>query len=737
MNFLFSKAKGDLTATDFDRFDADFSRTLLHLMPCATGPVSFLSLQDAAEEKENQLVNSLSWEEGIKKVIRHKQPVIVPDEPVIFLPIWNDTNLSGIAVLEGVDLHFVNTLSGEWLSDRSRIISREFGMIKKLATDPLTGLLNGNHLRCELDRMLAEKAFFTLALLEIFPRVKNAEKAQQSIIKACYHLNSYSVRMPVHYMGWGVFALVWPGVEEEQSQKLGKAALNLFKRERFSNAHLGMLTVSSNSAVEEREEFTSEQVMDEAWQALRTAYQRGPFSLCSFSSISNLDRHPLYKLSHAVLHRFRRLWRKKERFTVILLQPDEEFSKSGLSKRVLTLLDAGTELIHDDEKQLFVYLPDVTEEKALTWAQSIRKKIWEATGTSFSMGIAVFPGNGFKKIDIPMNAKKALLHGEFFGPGTVTPFDAVSLNVSGDIYYNEGDLNKAVKEYRLGLVLDPNNINLMNSLGEAYAQMNRHKMAIQYFEKVLTVDPRNYMALFNLGVCQATLGENERAVDYFEKALTIIANNSGNDERSKVLWCDEYSELLLHLGRLYCKAGRYDETIALLSDCPSINNGAGNAETIEKSSIRRGGAFRYLGKAYKGVGKNQKSITYLQRAINYNPRDASSLSLLGELYHLENQGDDIALSLCKQALDLDDTKWQHSYRVGWLNFRLGNLKEAESLLLECLARNNRCVPAIHLMGQVYEKLNMNNQAVKMYKKVLRLEPTHSQARSALAELKVR
>jgi len=737
MNFLFDRAKGDLAAADFDHFDADFSRALLHLMPCASGPVSLLSLQDVAEKKENPLFGSASWEEGIKKVVNHKQPVVIPKESVIFLPIWNDRNLVGVAALEGVDAHFASTLSEEWLNDRSRIISREFGMIKKLATDPLTGLLNGVHLRSELNQMLAEKVSFTLALLEIFPRVKNAEKAQQSIIRACYHLNFYSVQMPLHYLGWGVFALIWPGVEEEQSQKLGKAVLNLFKREKFSNAHLGMVTVNNNPAVEDREEFTFQKVMDEAWQALRTAYRRGPFSLCSFLSITNLDHHPLSKLSPAVLHQFRRLWRKKERFTVILLRPDEEIPRFDLSKRILSLLDVGTELVHGDQKQLFVYLPDVDEEKTLSWVQSIRKKIKEATGISFSMGIAAFPTNSFRKNDIPVNAKKALLHGEFFGPGTITPFDAVSLNVSGDIYYNEGDLNKAVKEYRTGLVLDPNNINLMNSLGEAYAQMNRHKIAIQYFEKVLTVDSRNYMALFNLGVCRVTLGENDRAVDYFEKALTTIANHSGNDERSKILWCDEYSELLLHLGRLYCRTGRYDETIALLSGCPSINNGAENAETIERSSIRRGGAFRYLGKAYKGVGKKQEAITYLQRAINYNPRDASSLSLLGELYHLEKQGDDIALSLCKQALDLDDTKWQHFYRVGWLNFRLGNLEESESLLQECLTRNKRCVAAIHLLGQVYEKLNMNDQAIKMYKKVLRLEPAHSQARSALAELKLR
>jgi hypothetical protein len=45
---------------------------------------------------------------------------------------------------------------------------------------------------------------------------------------------------------------------------------------------------------------------------------------------------------------------------------------------------------------------------------------------------------------IVTNAEKALDHAGFFGPGTITGFDAVSLNISGDRRYQAGDIAGAI-----------------------------------------------------------------------------------------------------------------------------------------------------------------------------------------------------------------------------------------------------------------------------------------------------
>ena len=68
-----------------------------------------------------------------------------------------------------------------------------------------------------------------------------------------------------------------------------------------------------------------------------------------------------------------------------------------------------------------------------------------------------------------------------------------------------------------------------------------------------------------------------------------------------------------------------------------------------------------LGEAYAATGKNKKAIGQLQSAVQLNPHDAKSLSLLGELYAVEGEGSDIALSLCNQAVALDDHSWDNWY----------------------------------------------------------------------------
>ena len=50
----------------------------------------------------------------------------MPKKTILFLPLWGAGAIVGIAAVEGVDEQFADVLSEEWLSDRSRIISREF-----------------------------------------------------------------------------------------------------------------------------------------------------------------------------------------------------------------------------------------------------------------------------------------------------------------------------------------------------------------------------------------------------------------------------------------------------------------------------------------------------------------------------------------------------------------------------------------------------------------------------------
>ncbi len=729
-----------LCPEDFRHFGRKFSTTVLQLLPFAEGPVTIVGSTDDFSEILQDLNKPKYWHKYIKRVLRHRGATLAVEKPVLFLPAWDADSIVGITAVEGIDPQFAHVLSKEWLSDRSRIISREFLLHKQLAMEPVTGMFNGLHLHETLDDLLTnpnltyfnrnnkdiKDAGFTnisLFLIEIHPRSNNAEKSLTSIVKAGYFLESLLGQHVLYHMGHGVFGFIGHDLDEEHAKVLGGNLLSWFRREGFSRIHIGINTTEGRDAkgpaVSQGESSFCNILLEQTWVALRKASRRGPYALCTFSSISDPETHPLGKIKPAVMAKLRKFWVDNERFALLLISQDRQLHKKSFPKRLLALIEAEAVAVPVNESEAFVFLADADGGKAQSWVCEFKKKLTDDLGATYSVGVAYFPCVDFKKSDIPLNARKALLHAGFFGSDTVTVFDGVSQNVSGDIYYGDGDLLRAVKEYKKGLEIDPGNTNLLNSLGEAYARMNAPRKARPFFEKILDSEPDHYMGLFNIGITYLTTGEDEKAIEYFEKTLAVSRR-----KREENQWND----LLLQLCRLYCRTGKYSKVITLLKKEKIMAEGK-----IEIPAQNR--LLRYLGEAYSVKRKNNEAIMVLQRAVRYNPHDAQSLSLLGELYADQKQGDEIALSLCEQAVNIDDSLWKHWYRLARVRYKIEHYESALKALKECLRRNSKSVEAINLAGQVYNQLGMKSKAKGMFQKVLRIAPGHKAATAALTKIK--
>jgi len=737
-HYPFEWQERSLCAEDFIHFQNRFSNTTLQQIPFAYGPVTFLDSAADSGDYLNTLKKPKYWIKYSRKVLKRQRSVLASEKPVLFMPVWNAEIIIGVAIIEGVDEQFIDTLSEEWISDRSRIISREFFLLKQLAYDPVTGMLNDRHLQYALDNALSEvqNAYLasnrqtgngaspgntSLLLMEIHPRVNNAEKALNYIIRAGYYLESFLGQDVLHHLGNGIFGLLGQDMDEEQAQKLGKNILSWFRREGFSRIHIGINTINGPGETIPNEQLVvpdTSTVLEQTWSALGKARRRGPFALCTYSSISRPWAHPLRRTQPAVMARLRRLWSEYDKFAILLISQDRELHEKVFPRRILALIEPLVEIVTIDQSEIFVFIANADASTALSWSSKFRKKLPEDLGTTYSIGIAYFPCIDFCKSNIPHNARKALLHSGFYGPDTVTVFDGISQNVSGDIYYGEGDIVRAVKEYTMGLELEPKNANLLNSLGEAYAQMNKTKKSRSFFEAIIQSDSKHYMALFNLGITYLSPGDNERAIEYFEKALAVSKLTAETNQRN---------DLLLQLGKLYCRTGRYKKAIKLIEK-EKVTGKAGSM------TPGRNALLRYLGEAYMGTGSNKKAIMALQRAISYNPHDAYALSMLGELYAMENQGDDIALSLCLQAVNIDDRHWKHWYRLGWIRYKMALYELALEAVKECLRRDRKNPDTFYLAGQVYVKLDAKAKAAKMFQTALRIAPEHKAAASELRKI---
>jgi len=701
MSFPFDLRSKKLDEVDIDLFSLEFAEIVRLFLP--SRKVHFAGPHPGGDLHA-------AWKAGVEMVRNAQKPVVDGGEVEhLYLPLWDGEKLFCVAILDNPPDTYQDS-SSSMLLEKSRLISAEMARVKQFALDPVTGLPGGPMLHNRLQALLQKKRAhengntpFSLLLLEMHPRARDGEQALVIIARSAAFLDSLIGHLftPCH-LGSGIFGLLWEGVGEVQTMKMADLLLRWLKREGFARSRIGI-----RSCLSEEQAVAGEIFLAQAWGALGVARKRGPFALCSHQALSNRSAHPLCPPPARVFAELRKLWQDSDRFALLLVHGDHGDDNGSVSWPDTS----GAPLVRIDEHEAFVYLDGAEQQAAEAWGRDYQARA-AGGNASFSLGIALYPAHGFKKMEMVGNCRKALLHTGFYGPGSMTVFDGVSLNISGDIYYNEGDLARAAKEYRLGLQLDPANINLLNSVAVTLAQMNLYRKAIPLFQQALALEPANFMALYNLGFAYLATEEEGNAMANFEKALAEQ---------------DDNFDLLLQLGKLYCKAGRFADAVNVLRRGEQVGPGG-------VRDISHGAVHRFLGEAYKGLGENGKAMSCLQKAARHNPRDAAALSMLGELFLLERQGDDIALTLCRQAVELDDDDWRHWSRLAAVLTALREYDDALRALRKGLALDGRNSRLFTQLGALYEKRGNAGLAEKMYRKILRLDPLCREATERLAAL---
>ncbi len=345
-----------------------------------------------------------------------------------------------------------------------------------------------------------------------------------------------------------------------------------------------------------------------------------------------------------------------DQFGALVLQIDEPGAASDPGALLLALLRLADALCEEknglwgllDNLRVGLFFPHTGETACLELAERLQAEFSENTGKTATAGIAVYPTLTFEKPAILENAAKALAHAEFFGPGSRVPFDAVSLNISGDRYYQNGDIAGAIQELEMALALDPENVNALNSLGVCRGISGQLDNALFSFETAISLDPRELMPVYNAGYTHLLKKDHAAALQYFHQAEQINA---------------EVYELAFQTGRTYLqiqnpiKARPYLETAARL-----------NPQSCA--------AFRLLGECYHLMERLSDAVTAYKSALKLNAHDAATLSALGFLYEMQGQNAEIALMFCEQGSRFDPENGLFKHRLARIHFNRGQLDEA-------------------------------------------------------------
>ncbi len=255
---------------------------------------------------------------------------------------------------------------------------------------------------------------------------------------------------------------------------------------------------------------------------------------------------------------------------------------------------------------------------------SLIKDLWTNNRLSACAGLTEFPCLNYAKTDSLENCRKALEHAGLTSPPKLACFDSITLTVSADSMFTQGDTFAALEEYKQALAADEKNTLARNSLAICYARLGRMELARQHFQEITSMDPENILARYNLGCVCIKQGDALEAEKFFSRCLDIEP---------------EHAFSLFRLGQL----AENDQEYAKAEKFYIMAGQTSSGDPL---------APRHLARLYWKQGHKEKSREFLHQALLNNPRDAFSLNLMAKIY-LEN-GDDpeIAESLARQGVAL-------------------------------------------------------------------------------------
>jgi tetratricopeptide (TPR) repeat protein len=351
-----------------------------------------------------------------------------------------------------------------------------------------------------------------------------------------------------------------------------------------------------------------------------------------------------------------------------------------------------------------VCLPGADQAAALAWADPLTGG--GESADSVTAGVAVYPFLEFDFDDLVDRAVKALDHATLLGPGSLAAFDAVSLNVSGDKLYSQGRQEEARDEFLRALTIDPEEVNVINSLGVCYGQLGRMDQALDCFQRARDLDPDNIMTHFNLGFALAALGRRDEGIAALTRAAELDP---------------EHDDVRLQLGRLLLLEGLAEEAERHL-------------ERAAAAARPRPLCWRLLGDIQWRRGDLDQAVALYERAVKAAPLDAESLSGLGALFLERGTDSDVALSLCGQAVELAPDNPTHRYRYGWALLMAGRHEAAAAVLADVVEGGFDQPAGAWRWAQALEAGGQTDQAVSALERALELDPDFEPAADMLRRL---
>ncbi len=330
------------------------------------------------------------------------------------------------------------------------------------------------------------------------------------------------------------------------------------------------------------------------------------------------------------------------------------------------------------------------------------------------------------------------------------PKDAEAFFLSGFVYRNQGNSEKAIMCWERCVELDRNHIKAYHGMAEIAFDKGEYERAVDLGQRVLGIDPKLPGVYNSLACALMCLGKAEEAVKAFQKDIEV----SGQSVHSQFMLGRQYQLL-----KEYEKARKCYETVikmtpgytqayyGLATICAMLGEkekSRGFMETFRKlkdeemkALKERDSRFDDLVSARKTVAQahtdigqlyylrrsSEKAEKLLQRAATLDSEQSDCRVLLATLYEQDGRITQ-ALQFYKQLTTIQPQNVNCHGNVGILSLQLQQYDDAEKAFRKVIELDPKQSFGYHYLAYLYLKMNRKlPEAGKLAEKAVALEKT--------------
>lgn len=345
----------------------------------------------------------------------------------------------------------------------------------------------------------------------------------------------------------------------------------------------------------------------------------------------------------------------------------------------------------------------------------------------------------------------------------------------GNIYFKQGNLAKAIKNYRMALDQVPTThkevrIRIMQNIGGAFVKLGQFNDAITSYEHIISEKP-DFQSALNLILCYVTIGDKDKMCHTFQRMLTV---NLGIEDEDKYSVTSDNPQESVFLDAIrndplrqlerrrkliaerciltgakviapaikssfsegfdwvieQVKASQYHDLANDLEIHKALmylkesdfSQAVGILKTFEKKdTLVKAQAATDLSFIYFVQGNIENARRYADASVKADRFNSAALTNKGNCLYQAGNAED-AVVMYKEALENDSSCHEALYNMGLVHKRMGNLDESLDCFLKLhnIVRGNAEV--MYQIASLYEQMEDWTQAMEWLMQCIGVAP---------------